>query len=497
MGVTGLWNHLDHACTISSLEDEAWRYYRASPYKALRLGIDSSLWMFHGKGLPGEVGPNASLRMIFYRLVNLFSLPILPVFVFDGPRKPSFKRGKETSRALHWKAQKETDEFKLLIRAFGFLERTAPGEAEAELAWMNEHNIIDVVLTDDVDVLLFGAKRVFRNAGAGLPGTLATKKRHMARTLSNESNGLAGPSRRQASGKYLKSQDMPMYTVKKAIAVDKNKPCESCQGWLMSAYASDTEEGDASGDESRDAEDEELNLPLDREGLILIACLSGGDYNLSGVISCGPTISKVLASLGFGTRLVNVLKASVASDAPPVPSYEGPRWMPRLELNEALWRRQRDAVLAEICQELETNESGLLHKRQKAVAQKVRDNFLTTPDSVSVLASYIWPNTTLHCLKLGCTSAQFELDWTKSGDASHLTENTFDVDRIDRSSALEWSSTQDTMCLDLILQCRAPSRVSSWLLIGIDIMSCFEAVCHLSTVLELHSQDHQKYSHSA
>lgn len=38
----------------------------------------------------------------------------------------------------------------------------APGEAEAELAYLNSVGIIDAVLSDDVDCFLFGAKMVIR-----------------------------------------------------------------------------------------------------------------------------------------------------------------------------------------------------------------------------------------------------------------------------------------------------------------------------------------------
>lgn len=38
----------------------------------------------------------------------------------------------------------------------------APGEAEAELAYLNQIDLIDAVWTDDSDIFIFGAKRVFR-----------------------------------------------------------------------------------------------------------------------------------------------------------------------------------------------------------------------------------------------------------------------------------------------------------------------------------------------
>lgn len=38
----------------------------------------------------------------------------------------------------------------------------APGEAEAELALLNAHDIIDAVLTEDIDTFIFGATNIIR-----------------------------------------------------------------------------------------------------------------------------------------------------------------------------------------------------------------------------------------------------------------------------------------------------------------------------------------------
>ena len=45
----------------------------------------------------------------------------------------------------------------------------APGEAEAELAYLNSVGIIDAVLSDDVDNFLFGAKMVIRKCALAHP----------------------------------------------------------------------------------------------------------------------------------------------------------------------------------------------------------------------------------------------------------------------------------------------------------------------------------------
>ena len=45
----------------------------------------------------------------------------------------------------------------------------APGEAEAELAYLNSVGIIDAILSDDVDTFLFGAKMVIRKCALSSP----------------------------------------------------------------------------------------------------------------------------------------------------------------------------------------------------------------------------------------------------------------------------------------------------------------------------------------
>jgi holliday junction resolvase YEN1 len=40
----------------------------------------------------------------------------------------------------------------------------APGEAEAELAYLNQIHAIDLVLTSDSDVFMFGATHVIRRS---------------------------------------------------------------------------------------------------------------------------------------------------------------------------------------------------------------------------------------------------------------------------------------------------------------------------------------------
>ena len=52
---------------------------------------------------------------------------------------------------------------KQLLRLFGFPFHDAPGEAEAECALLQKQGIVDAVLSEDVDTLMFGSTLCLRN----------------------------------------------------------------------------------------------------------------------------------------------------------------------------------------------------------------------------------------------------------------------------------------------------------------------------------------------
>jgi len=108
-------------------------------------------------------------------------MPFLPIFVFDGPKRPKIKRGKAVGGKEHWMV----NSLRTVLDAFGFECRTAPGEAEAELAYLNRIDVIDAVLSDDVDCFLFGARTVIRNSSA----TLSGNRNHGARNADGKDDG--------------------------------------------------------------------------------------------------------------------------------------------------------------------------------------------------------------------------------------------------------------------------------------------------------------------
>jgi hypothetical protein len=86
--------------------------------RGFRVGIDASIWFFHAAY--GKEGENPELRTLFFRCATLMHAPFLPLFVFDGPKRPSVKRGKRVSGNAHWL----TTGMKNIIEAFGFEWRT-------------------------------------------------------------------------------------------------------------------------------------------------------------------------------------------------------------------------------------------------------------------------------------------------------------------------------------------------------------------------------------
>ena len=90
--------------------------FKANPdgKRGFRVGIDASIWFYHAKY--GREGENPELRPLFFRCTRLMEKPLLPLFVFDGPKRPEIKRGKRISGKNHWMIQGMQE----IINAFGF-----------------------------------------------------------------------------------------------------------------------------------------------------------------------------------------------------------------------------------------------------------------------------------------------------------------------------------------------------------------------------------------
>ncbi|KAG9217978.1 hypothetical protein PLEOSDRAFT_1114240 [Pleurotus ostreatus PC15] len=166
MGVNGLW---EIVCSTKQT-DSFTRYTTVSGftrpnqmYPMLNIGVDVSIWIAAceagaRKGSLHSQTENAALKIFFFRLCRLLTIPANFIFVFDGPDRPSHKCGTKVIKHPAW----VTAYLKPLIEAFGFHHHQAPAEAEAELAQLNQHCFIDAIITEDSDVLVFGGLTIIR-----------------------------------------------------------------------------------------------------------------------------------------------------------------------------------------------------------------------------------------------------------------------------------------------------------------------------------------------
>ena len=205
--------------------------------RQFRLAVDFSIWSFEVQS--GQGGLNPAIRTLFHRLLRLLSSSIRPLIVFDGPLRPVIKRNARLEpNSSHWEFQsQENDVIKDLLTGLGIPYHDAPGEAEAECAVLQRHGVVDAVLTEDVDAIMFGCKM----------------------TLKNWSNNQSGGN-------------LPTH---------------------VDLY---------------DSEAAEKTSGLDREGLVLVALLSGGDYDTHGISRCGFKTACEAARAGFGRELCIVSK---------------------------------------------------------------------------------------------------------------------------------------------------------------------------------------------
>ncbi|KAK1979026.1 hypothetical protein LZ30DRAFT_751731 [Colletotrichum cereale] len=286
--------------------------------RPLRIAIDIAIWQFQTQAARG--GTNPAIRTLFYRLVRLLGLGIQPIFVFDGPHKPAFKRNKRSGRG----DGAATAMAKRAIRLFGFPVHDAPGEAEAECALLQQQGMVDAVLSEDVDTIMFGCTRTLRNWTA--EGTRGAKT----------------------------PTHVSVYDVDE----------------LLSA-----------------------GTGLDREGMVLVALMSGGDYITAGVPGCGVKLACEAAKAGFGKSLC------------------------RLKVDDDIgfeeWRTN-------LRYELRTNESGFFRVRHKALS--IPDEF----PSRQVLRHYTHP------VVSGVATVkklEKEVTWSRPVDVQGLrcfVEETFD-----------------------------------------------------------------------
>ncbi|KAK0748522.1 hypothetical protein B0T21DRAFT_447223 [Apiosordaria backusii] len=291
MGIKGIYKEIGPGQRISMTKLALTTLEKADNPRPFRLAIDISIWQFQIQATRG--GSNPAIRTLFFRLIRLLSLAIQPLFVFDGPNKPAFKRNKRAGGPRGAGQMVATSMAKRMIKLFGFAIHDAPGEAEAECAFLQREGVVDAVLSEDVDTIMFGCGKTLRSWTAEGKGNVPTH---------------------------------------------------------VTVYdAEDIAKGDSG---------------LDREGMVLVALMSGGDYLPEGVPGCGIKVACEAARAGFGKELCGIKKAN--------------------------WKAGVQAWRERLRHEWDTNESGNFRTKHKSLA--IPEDF---PD-MEILRYYTHPVVSTH-----------------------------------------------------------------------------------------------------
>ncbi|PPQ79198.1 hypothetical protein CVT24_012738 [Panaeolus cyanescens] len=112
-----------------------------------------------------DVHGSGALKILYYKLTEFLKCPLVLVFVYNDTGRPPIKqqmqRNTVVSESLWWLSQSQE-----LVQAFGYHVHQAPGEAKSELAYLNQHGLIDGIMTSDIDVLVFGGCKLYKTIPA-------------------------------------------------------------------------------------------------------------------------------------------------------------------------------------------------------------------------------------------------------------------------------------------------------------------------------------------
>lgn len=185
---------------FSGLIDSCKTKFDLNNLKNKRLGFDAYNVLFQFvttiRGIDGEPLKNERGEItshysgLFYRFMNISKYTPHITFVFDGvshelkKQTKDYRRGKrEVAKENYQKAYDEgnlqdmnkfarqaatidskiINEAKELILAMGLSYIDAPGEAEAQISYLTNNNLLDYTISQDYDCILFGSPHLLKN----------------------------------------------------------------------------------------------------------------------------------------------------------------------------------------------------------------------------------------------------------------------------------------------------------------------------------------------
>lgn len=164
-------------------------------YTGKRIGIDANLMLYklilairkNGYDLKNDGIMTTHIHTMLLKLLAFKRYDIKPIFVFDG-EPPEIKKKVLEERDKHWShlrkqyeeanseeekkkyfqfykeiTEKEINDVMKLLLVFGCVVIKAKGEADPLLASLYKEGIIDYIVTDDPDILVFGGGVILKN----------------------------------------------------------------------------------------------------------------------------------------------------------------------------------------------------------------------------------------------------------------------------------------------------------------------------------------------
>ena len=180
---------------IEKYSPGALEYKKIDQYRNKTFGIDTNLMVYKiifglrkgGYDLKNDDIVVTHIQTMLQKLLGFNKYNIKPVFVFDGEqpkmKDETLKERKEVRKehkrrydeAITQDEQKkyfylksdikrgEMEDIRKLIKIFGYQIVDSLGEADSQLAYLSKNKLVDYIVTDDMDILLFGGDKVLKN----------------------------------------------------------------------------------------------------------------------------------------------------------------------------------------------------------------------------------------------------------------------------------------------------------------------------------------------
>jgi len=170
MTVSSLWNVLDDGGCGSPMGLENFNLRgddvnnpRTKPQTIL--AVDLSIWICEGMASTAlsSFHSDPSLYLVYQRTQKLLKLGLGLVFVVEGQRRVRSEQQTNTQQRKGSAFVNASKRCETMLRCLGVPVVRAEAEGEALCAHLNSSGIVDGVISNDGDCLLFGAKTIYTN----------------------------------------------------------------------------------------------------------------------------------------------------------------------------------------------------------------------------------------------------------------------------------------------------------------------------------------------